>query len=150
MSAHWPWTPITLQWKGRLWSDRTDVESDLHEHCKSTLSVGFCSPVQFIIVSILIYKFPKQWFEQTKADPKCPEIGYEVSKNRVRVDFGWNVQGPITWDVTWCGVWRNAAKGYWSTRTLVNSILGQVATYFFVPLFTLIYSHTIPLNSHLY
>ena len=32
--------------------------------------------------------------EQIKADPKCPETGHEMSKNRVRVDFGRNVQGP--------------------------------------------------------
>ena len=55
--------------------------------------MGFCGPDQFITVSILIYKhpetgqnFPKKWFEQTKADPKCPEIGHAMSKN--------NVQGP--------------------------------------------------------
>ena len=38
--------------------------------------------------------------------PKCLEIGHEMSKNWVRVDFGRNVQGP-KYPLLWCGFWRN-------------------------------------------
>ena len=95
---------------------------------KSSLFVGFCAPVPFIIVSILIYKppstgqkFPNIWFERTKAGLKCPEIGHEMSETWVQVDFGRNVQGPKC-PLLWCG-FRRFLLVTQSTTTRSKSIL---------------------------
>ena len=56
-------------------------------------------------------------FLKTKAGAKCPEIGREISKNWVRVNFGRNVQGP-KYPLVWCKFGQNVLLVKQSTTTM--------------------------------
>ena len=89
--ADWSLRSHESQWrsseKGRLWSDCKDVQVDLNLHFLRSSSV-----YNSFNNNIATINWPKIWFEQTKAGLKCPEIGHEMSKNWVRVDFGRKVK----------------------------------------------------------